>query len=226
VNYGQVRAVDDLALMLRPGAFHAVLGRNGAGKSSALRALSGVINHEVSQMKMFGVDLKGHSVSDRVGVGLVHVPEGRHCFGPLSVRENLAVTLYARRKARRPGPDLDEMFDLFPQLAHRSRQLAGSLSGGEQQMLALARGLLLAPRVLMLDEPSLGLAPKISALFYNHLARTRAANPELAILVVEQRVREVLRHADSGVVMSRGHSQMSWDRAQDAPDADDLGQFL
>jgi branched-chain amino acid transport system ATP-binding protein len=226
VRYGPVTAVSNLTLKVGAGEFHAVLGRNGAGKTSLLNAVSGLVASKATEVKVFGSEMSRKPASDRVAAGLVQVPEGRHCFSALTVQENLLVTLYSRAKAKRAGPSIDDIYRLFPRLEERRKQLAGSLSGGEQQMLALARGLLLNPRVLLLDEPSLGLAPKISAEFYQHLHVTQEAHPELALVVVEQRVREVLRHARSGVVIKRGVVDFAWQRPEDAPDPDDLSRYL
>lgn len=186
----------------------AVLGSNGVGKSTLLRTLSGVLVKDRSDIVFDGHDVSDAAAHVRVRRGLVHVPEGRRVFRDLTVQENLHVAAYARRtpSAAIQG-DLDLVYEMFPRLAERNRQSAGALSGGEQQMLAIGRGLMSHPRLLMIDEASLGLAPALITEMFNALGRLRTQG--LAILLVEQNVRESLRLADRAYVLAQGQVAVS-----------------
>jgi branched-chain amino acid transport system ATP-binding protein len=199
VAYGGVRALRDVSLVVPDGAVVALLGPNGAGKSTTLRTISGVIKPERGRIWVGGVRTERRPAYRIARMGVVHVPEGRGVFPSLSVRENLQMAAAA------VSVDIDpvaEGTDLFPVLGNRLRQLAGSLSGGEQQMLALARGLMAHPTLLMVDEISMGLAPIIVGQLFEAL-RSRAA-AGLSLLMVEQYVEAALQLADYVYVMDKG----------------------
>ena len=199
-GYGGITAVRGVALQVPPGGMVALIGPNGAGKTTLLNALSGFVRPRAGAVRLDGQDVTGRSPHAVARLGLLHVPEGRRVLGPLSVGENL---LLGRRAAhgRAPGR-LDEVFDLFPVLAERRAQMAGSLSGGQQQMLAIGRALMGSPRVLLLDEPSLGLSPLMAAAVFAALARLNATG--LTMLVVEQNARRALGATSHAYVMEGG----------------------
>ncbi|HLM87124.1 MAG TPA: ABC transporter ATP-binding protein [Solirubrobacteraceae bacterium] len=199
-DYGPVRAVDGVTLSVREGSVTAVLGANGAGKTSLLRTISGLERASAGRAVLYGQDILGIAVEDIVRRGLAHVPEGRGVITELSTEENLRLGGLWRGA---DGASLEEMYELFPALRERRTQLAGSLSGGERQMLSIGRALLSAPRVLLLDEPSLGLAPIVSAQIMQ-LIRELATERRLAVLLVEQNARSALSIADRGIVLNVG----------------------
>jgi branched-chain amino acid transport system ATP-binding protein len=197
-GYGHVEVLWDVDLSVGEGEVVALVGSNGAGKSTLLRALSGMIRPTGGDARLDGrslVDLRPEQVVD---LGIAHVPEGRRLFPGLTVRENLLVGAYSRRGRA----DIDRALELFPRLRDRLDQLAGSMSGGEQQMCALARGLMSSPRLLMIDELSLGLAPNLVETILDRLAEIR--NDGTALLLVEQDVDAALRVADRGYVLENG----------------------
>lgn len=203
VSYGPVTAVRGIDLTVANGEVVAVLGRNGAGKTTTLKALAGLLPASDGTISLDGEDVTRLPADERVRRGLVLVPEGRGMFAELSVRENLVMGAFHRRLPRsRLGDDIDRATERFPRLLERLDQPAGSLSGGEQQMLAIARGLMSEPRVLMVDEPSLGLAPIIVELLYGLLADL--AKSGLTLLIVEQYVQVALGIADRAYVLDKG----------------------
>lgn len=203
VRYGDVTAVRKVDLAVEQGQAVAVLGRNGAGKSSTLRGIAGATMPSGGAVRVDGVDLAGRRADDRVRHGIVLVPEGRRLFPQLSVRENLAVGAYLHKL--RPAAldqEIERVTEHLPRVRERLDQQAGSLSGGEQQLVAIARALMARPRILMADEPSLGLAPVIVDAIYE-LFRTLLRDG-LTLVVVEQYVGVALALADHAIVIDRG----------------------
>ncbi|MEU2349006.1 ABC transporter ATP-binding protein [Modestobacter sp. NPDC049651] len=199
--YGPVRALDDVTLDASPGRITAVLGANGAGKTTLLRTISGLVRPVAGRVTLDGEDITAAPVEAMVGKGLAHVPEGRGVIAELTVEENLRVGALFRGKVARS--EFDRVYDLFPRLVDRRDNPAHTLSGGERQMLVIARALLAQPRVLLLDEPSLGLAPRIVAQIFA-LLRRLVDTDGLAVLLVEQNARSALSVADVGVVLDLG----------------------
>ncbi len=201
VRYGAVAAVRDLSLTIGRGELVALLGPNGAGKSSTINALTGLVP-AAGRITFDGRDLSRTRTEDRIRSGLTSTPEGRHIFANLTVAENLRLGAATRRDAQGVRQDIDRFQGLFPVLGERYGQAAGTLSGGEQQMLAIARSLMSRPRLLLLDEPSLGLAPKIVAQIFDFIGGLKREG--LTLLVVEQNATQALRFADRVYVMSSG----------------------
>jgi len=221
VSYGQVEAVHGIDLEVGAGEAVSMLGANGAGKSSTLRALSRLIRSG-GQIVFDGVDRRRASADGLARAGLVHVPEGRRLFASLTTEENLLVGRSARA-GRPPLFDLDDIYDLFPPLAGLRRRSAWALSGGEQQMAAIGRALLAAPRLLLLDEPSLGLAPVMVDAVYTVLARIRS---QVSIFVVEQNASLALDLCDRAYVLATGRIVMSGPASDFADRAELLASYL
>jgi branched-chain amino acid transport system ATP-binding protein len=200
-DYGAVRAVDAVSLEVPDGSVIAVLGANGAGKTSMLRTISGLIRPTSGRVVLEGEDVTGLAVEEIVRRGLAHVPEGRGVIGELTVAENLRLGGLWRHRAAAP---LEEIYELFEPLRERQAQPASRLSGGERQMLSIGRALMARPKVLLLDEPSLGLAPRLVAQIMA-MVRRLADGFGLAVLLVEQNARGALSVADRGVVLNLGH---------------------
>jgi branched-chain amino acid transport system ATP-binding protein len=207
-GYGPVEVLWDADLEIGEREIVALVGSNGAGKTTLLRAISGLIRPSGGEASFEGQALRGLRPEQIVARGIAHVPEGRHLFQGLTVRENLMAGAYARRD----GADLDEVLELFPRLGERMSQLAGSLSGGEQQMCAIARGLMSRPKLLMIDELSLGLAPKLVDQIIDRLEVV--AEGGTALLVVEQDVDAALRIAARGYVLETGRIAASGSSAE------------
>src|SRR5436190_18263364 len=199
-DYGPVRAVDGVTLSVQRGRVTAVLGANGAGKTSLLRTISGLERASSGRVRLDGADLLGVPVENVVRRGLAHVPEGRGVIAELTTEENLRLGGLWRNGS---STELEDVYALLPALSERRRQPATSLSGGERQMLSIGRALMARPTVLLLDEPSLGLAPIISARIMA-LVRELAGERHLAVLLVEQNARSALSIADRGVVLNLG----------------------
>ncbi len=209
VRYGAVPAVRDVTLSVAAGEVLAVLGRNGAGKTTTLRVLAGLATAHHGKVRLAGRDMARVPAESRVRLGVALVPEGRGIFPGLTVEENLVMGAYQRRLSRRALRDeLERVTGRFPILMSRRGQRAGSLSGGEQQMLAVARGLMSAPRVLLVDEPSLGLAPLVIEQIYMLFAALRDEE-DITLVLVEQYVELVLEVADRAVVLEKGVSVLS-----------------
>ncbi|HWS31986.1 MAG TPA: ABC transporter ATP-binding protein [Actinoplanes sp.] len=202
-GYGAAPVLHDVDLTVRPGEIVAVLGANGAGKTTLLRALSGLIKPSRGRVALSGNDLAGTRVEHLVRRGIAHVPEGRGVVTELTVDENLRLGGLWQRDRADARKALDEVYELFPPLAQRRSSAGHQLSGGERQMLALGRALVGRPRLLLLDEPSLGLAPKVTGQIMA-LLRDLRDRTGLAVLLVEQNVRSALSIADEGVVLSLG----------------------
>jgi branched-chain amino acid transport system ATP-binding protein len=206
-SYGQVNVLDGIDFSVERGQKVAMLGPNGAGKTTVLRALSGLVRTG-GRADFDGQSLLRKPTADIARRGVAHVPEGRGTFGPLTVAENLKLGAYARRDPAGVREDLERCYGWFPRLRERERQPAGSLSGGEQQMLALARALMSRPRLLMLDEPSLGLAPIVTRELFEVLAGI-CEQEQMTVLLVEQNARVALDFADHAYVLESGRIALS-----------------
>jgi branched-chain amino acid transport system ATP-binding protein len=207
VAYGGIRAVKGVDLHIAPGELVALIGSNGAGKTTTLKALAGLLAPAAGQIVYDGKKLHDVPSHRRVEIGVALVPEGRGVFARLSVTENLLMGAYTRRDQAAINDDLARMYALFPRLVERRDQLAGTLSGGEQQMLAMARALMSRPRLLMLDEPSMGLAPLMVKKIFETIAEVAASG--MSILLVEQNARLALQVAARGYVMEGGAITLS-----------------
>jgi branched-chain amino acid transport system ATP-binding protein len=199
--YGPVRALDGVTLSAEAGRITAVLGANGAGKTTLLRTISGLVRPVAGRVLLDGTDITRAPVEAMVGKGMAHVPEGRGVIAELTVDENLRVGALFRGKVAKS--EYDRIYDLFPRIAERRNNHAHTLSGGERQMLVIGRALLAKPRILLLDEPSLGLAPRIVAQIFG-LLRQLVDSEGLSVLLVEQNARSALSVADVGVVLNLG----------------------
>ena len=215
VRYGPVRAVRGLSLEVAPGEIVGLIGPNGAGKSSTLNAIMGAAPIAAGDVRLGKISLVGRRPEDIARSGIALVPEGRRIFGELSVEENLKLGFAARRSRG----DLDYVYDLFPVVRQFRRRSAGALSGGQQQQLAIARALVAEPDVLLLDEPSLGLAPRIVDLVFEALLAIRDRG--IAVLLVEQRAQRTVALADRSHVLANGELRLSLTPA-DADDTDKL----
>jgi branched-chain amino acid transport system ATP-binding protein len=207
VAYGGIKAVKGIDLKIAPGELVALIGSNGAGKTTTLKTLSGLLNPASGQILYDGQDLRNVAVHRRVAMGMAMVPEGRGVFARLTVQENLQMGAYSRSDQYEIVADLARMYELFPRLAERKDQLAGTLSGGEQQMVAMARALMSSPRLLMLDEPSMGLAPLMVKKIFDTIRDISALG--MSILLVEQNARLALQVAQRGFVMESGAITLS-----------------
>jgi branched-chain amino acid transport system ATP-binding protein len=212
VSYGHVDALRSVSIEVGGGELVALLGANGAGKSSALMAISGIVRPRSGSIRYEGVDLAKASPFTIVALGLIHCPEGRRIFGGLSVLENLRMGAVRRKDTNGVRRDMEWVFTLFPVLAQRSHQSGATLSGGEQQMLAIGRALMAEPRLLMLDEPSLGLAPIVVQAIFRVIRELHAKG--VTILLVEQNVRQALAVADRAYVLSAGKVVLAGTGAQ------------
>jgi branched-chain amino acid transport system ATP-binding protein len=201
-GYGPIEALRGLDLEVREGELVCLLGANGAGKSSTLRAISGLLHARSGRIVFDGREIHGLEPSAILRAGIAHCPEGRRIFPHLTVEENLAMGAYVRRDRAAVAGDLERVWAHFPILAERRRQAAGTLSGGEQQMLAIGRALMARPRLILFDEPSLGLAPTVVETTFGIIADIRRAGT--TVLMVEQNAYLALRMADRGYVMETG----------------------
>ena len=206
VSYGAIRAVQGISLKVPDGKIIALIGTNGAGKSTTLRTISGLLKPEVGRILLDGEDITGLPAKDIVKRGISMVPEGRHVFPDLTVYENLMLGAYIRTNRQEVEAQLEEVYNLFPRLRERKSQLAGTLSGGEQQMLALGRALMADPKVLLMDEPSLGLAPVLVQEIFSLIKRIHEQGKTL--LLIEQNARAALTLAHYAYVLETGRIVM------------------
>jgi len=204
VHYGGIPALHEVTFEVREGELVAMVGANGAGKSTALKAVIGSVPTISGSIEFNGMDITGHNTAKIVRLGIVYVPEARHIFGPLTVEENLLLGAFTTNSVEQIEKGLDYVYGLFPILKERSKQRGETLSGGEQQMLALGRGLMSRPKLLMLDEPSLGLMPKLVTEVFRAISLLKEEGH--TILLVEQNVREALELADRGYVLQTGRT--------------------
>ena len=205
-HYGKIQALDSVSIHIWEGEIVSLIGANGAGKSTLLNSISGIVNSSSGSIVFNGKDISKKSPEEIVKLGISQVPEGRQIFNSFTVFDNIMLGAYLRRKRKEKKEiqdDLRDIFNIFPILEERKKQRAGTLSGGEQQMLAIARGLMARPRLLMLDEPSLGLAPKITAEIMNVIKDLK--DNKLTILLVEQNARAALKISDRGYVFETGN---------------------
>lgn len=206
VYYGDVQVVFDLSLRVEEGEVVSIIGGNGAGKSTLLRAISGLIHPAKGEIHFEGAPIGSAPPEEVVERGIVHVPEGRRLFSLMTVMDNLIIGAYNSRADRRKMETLEEVYDLFPRLRERESQLAMTLSGGEQQMVAIGRGIMARPKLLMLDEPSLGLAPLVIRNIFEIVRKV--ADQGTTVLLVEQDVKHSLSLSDRGYVLEHGRTVM------------------
>jgi branched-chain amino acid transport system ATP-binding protein len=211
VAYGGLQALSDVSLDVEQGEFVAVVGPNGAGKTTLFKTISGTVSPVAGEITYHGRNLLEVPPAERAQTGIAHVPEGRQVFASMTVMENLEMGAYTRNGRARWSEVLPTILDLFPVLAERADQLAGTLSGGEQQMLAIGRGLASAPELLMLDEPSMGLAPTVVDAIFERIQVVHRQHG-LTVLLVEQRVVEALESCDRGYVLEAGRVALSGSR--------------
>ncbi|MEQ1915582.1 MAG: ABC transporter ATP-binding protein [Gallionella sp.] len=202
ISYGGIRAVKGITLDIAPGELVALIGSNGAGKTTTLKMLAGLLKPVSGSVDYDGQSLLDLPAHQRVERGIALVPEGRGIFARLSIAENLLMGAYCRHDKAEIASDLQRMYELFPRLYERKEQLAGTLSGGEQQMVAMARALMSRPRILMLDEPSMGLAPLMVQKIFQTISEISAQG--MSILLVEQNAKLALKVASRGYVMESG----------------------
>ena len=212
VTYGNILALGGVSLRIEEREIVSVIGPNGAGKSSLLNAIAGVVPVASGSIEFEGQTIAGTAPEDLVRLGISLVPEGRHIFGGLTVAENIRIGAVARRDRNAIDGDVERVLAMFPVLRERLRQPAGKLSGGEQQMLAIGRALLARPRLLLIDEPSLGLAPLVVSEVYRAIADLRAEG--VTILIVEQSATRALEAADRTYVLASGSIVMAGDAAE------------
>ena len=224
VHYGRVQALRGLSLRVGDGEIVAVLGNNGAGKTSTLAAVSGVVRSSSGTITALGQDITKEHPWEIVGQGIVHVPEGRRIFSRLTIHENLQLGGYLVEDKRDVESRIAEVYDLLPRLKERRNQDGGTLSGGEQQMLAVGRALVAGPKLLMLDEPSMGLAPLIVAQIMELIADINSQGT--AVLLVEQNARAALRIADRAYVVESGATTLEGPAAELADDSRIVDAYL
>ena len=224
VRYGRVTALRELSLRVGEGEIVAVLGNNGAGKTTTLATVSGVVRSVSGKIHGFGDDITARQPWEIVRRGIVHVPEGRRIFSRLTIQENLQLGGYLDKDSAAVRGRIDDVYDLLPRLAERRGQEGGTLSGGEQQMLAIGRALVAQPRLLMLDEPSMGLAPMVVTQVMELI--TRINSEGTSVLLVEQNARAALRVADRAYVMETGRTTLEGPAAELARDSRVVDAYL
>ena len=221
--YGPVKAIRGVSLKVRRGEIATVLGSNGAGKSTILKTISGVLDPTRGTVMFKGADITGRDPAEIVRSGLAHVPEGREVFPLLSVRDNLLMGAYTRHDRDGVARDIEQVYAYFPILRERSAQDAGLLSGGQQQMLSISRALMCRPELMLLDEPSLGLSPKLTKEIFEIVVRINRERGT-TILLVEQNANMALNAADYGYVLENGRIVME-DRCEVLREKDDIREF-
>lgn len=219
VCYGGIRALTDVSLEVAEGEIVSIIGANGAGKSTLLRTISGLLKPETGSILLEGQEITGLPPHRIAGMGIAHVPEGRGIFHNLTVMENLELATSARREKGDLSADLERVFQLFPRLAERRKQLSGTLSGGEQQMLALGRGLIMRGKVMLLDEPSMGLAPNLVNMIFRVI--TQLNSDGATIVLVEQNAHKAIKVAQRVYALKTGTVAFSG-----TPDHKDLENIL
>jgi branched-chain amino acid transport system ATP-binding protein len=224
VHYGRVQALHGLSLRVGEGEIVAVLGNNGAGKTSTLSAVSGVVRPTAGSIRALGEDITRHRPWDVVGRGIVHVPEGRRIFSRLTIHENLQLGGYLVQDQATVNDRIDRVYELLPRLKERRSQDGGTLSGGEQQMLAVGRALVSGPRLLMLDEPSMGLAPLVVAQIMGLIVEINSEGT--SVLLVEQNARAALRIAHRAYVVESGRTTLEGSAAELAGDTRVVDAYL
>lgn len=212
VYYGAIHAIKGISLEVNDGEIVALIGSNGAGKSTTLRTISGLMKPKTGRIMYDGEDITGVPAHKIVGKGLCQVPEGRHVFANLTVLENLELGAYLRTDKEGIAKDMEMVFEKFPRLLERKDQLSGTLSGGEQQMLAMARALMSRPKLLLLDEPSMGLAPLLIKEIFNIIKEINASGT--TVLLVEQNANMALSIADKAYVLETGRITLSGTAAE------------
>ena len=203
VYYGGIHAIKNISFNIKKGEIVSLIGANGAGKTSTLHAISGLVPIKSGEISLNGENVTNIEAHKLVSLGMAHVPEGRRIFTELTVLENLEMGAYTRNDSEQIKEDINHMFTLFPRLAERKKQLAGTMSGGEQQMLAMARALMSSPSLLLLDEPSMGLAPLLVQEIFNIIERINKEE-NVTVLLVEQNANMALSIADRGYVLETG----------------------
>jgi len=216
VNYGAIEALTDISLVVNQGEVVTLIGANGAGKSTTLRTITGLLEPRNGRVIYEDKDISGMATHKLLPMGIAMSPEGRGVFANLTVRENLEMGAYIRNDKKAISDDMERGFTLFPRLKEREKQKAGTLSGGEQQMLAMARAMMSRPRLLLLDEPSLGLAPLLVHTIFEAIDNIRAEGT--TILLVEQNANAALHHSDRAYVLETGRIVMEGDSKQLAAD--------
>jgi branched-chain amino acid transport system ATP-binding protein len=224
VYYGNIAALKGLSFTVEPGEIVTLLGSNGAGKSTTLRTVSGLLRPRRGMLAFEGKRLDGVQAHDVVGLGIAQSPEGRRIFPRMTVSENLDLGAYLRKDATGIAQDRENVLELFPRLRERISQKAGTMSGGEQQMLAVARALMARPKLLLLDEPSMGLAPVLVDLIFDTIARIREQGT--TVLLVEQNALAALRVADRAYVLESGSLKLAGSAAELANDPEIVKAYL
>lgn len=209
VYYGAIHALKNMNLKINPGEIVTLVGANGAGKSTTLKAISGIQKPKSGQINFSGKDISSMNAPDIVKLGISHIPEGRRIFSKMSVMENLEMGAYTRNDKVEIKKDYEKVFFLFPRLLERKEQMAGTLSGGEQQMLAIARGLMSRPKLLLLDEPSMGLAPIIVNEIFSIIENINKEGT--TVLLVEQNAYMALNTADRAYIIRNGKIEIEGD---------------
>ena len=224
VYYGNIAAVKELSLQVNQGEIVTLIGSNGAGKSTTLRTISGLLRPRTGVVAFEGRKIEGMPAHEIVGLGIAQSPEGRRIFPRMTVAENLDLGAFLRKDKAGIAEDQERMLELFPRLQERIDQKAGTMSGGEQQMLAVARALMAKPKLLLLDEPSMGLAPVLVDLIFQTIARVR--DQGVTVLLVEQNALAALRIADRAYVLESGSLKLSGPAAQLARDPEIARAYL